>query len=64
MFEKCEQIVVEEVLEIVRNPCLNFAVMPDGEVRYLGFADQDISPEGKYRGNWIELESALSRGGG
>ncbi|HEY7005593.1 MAG TPA: hypothetical protein VH392_03840, partial [Sphingomicrobium sp.] len=59
MFESCDEIVVEQVLEIDRNPCLNFAVMPDGEVRYLGFAEQDISPEGKYRGNWIEFGSAI-----
>lgn len=59
VFGKCDQIVVEELLEIVRNPCLNFAVMPDGEVRYLGFADQDIGADGKYRGNWIEVDSPI-----
>ena len=59
LFEKCDRIVVEQLLEIVRNPCLNFAVLRDGEVRYLGFADQDISREGKYRGNWMEENSPI-----
>jgi len=60
LFESCDRIVEEELLDIVRNPCLNFAVMPDGEVRYLGFADQDVTPEGKYRGNWLERDSPIS----
>jgi hypothetical protein len=59
LFEPCERIVVEQMLEISRNPCLNFAVLPDGEVRYLGFADQDIGPDGKYRGNWIDLDAPI-----
>lgn len=59
VFEACEQIVLEGLLEIVRSPCLNFAVMPTGDVRYLGFADQDIGPEGKHRGNWLDLGTFL-----
>jgi hypothetical protein len=58
-FEKCARIVVEEMLDVVRNPCLNFAVMPDGEVRYLGFADQDVTPQGRHYGNWIGLGSPI-----
>ncbi|HET7605991.1 MAG TPA: hypothetical protein VFK28_07975 [Sphingomicrobium sp.] len=58
-FEKCERIVVEEMLDIVRNPCLNFAVMPGGEVRYLGFADQEVTPEGRHYGNWLDLGRPL-----
>jgi hypothetical protein len=61
LFGACDRIVVEELLEIVRNPCLNFAVMPGGEVRYLGFADQDISAEGKYRGNWIDFGLPIAK---
>ena len=59
LFADCDRIVVEQFLDIVRNPCLSFAVMPDGGVRYLGFADQDVTPEGKYRGNWLEVDSPL-----
>ena len=59
LFQSCGHIVVEELLEIVRNPCLNFAVMPGGEVRYLGFADQDVTAEGKYLGNWIDRNSPI-----
>lgn len=59
LFADCHSIVAERPVEIQRNPCLNFAVMRSGEVRYLGFADQDISDEGKYLGNWLELGSTL-----
>jgi hypothetical protein len=59
LFQPCAQIVVEELLGIVRNPCLNFAVMSDGEVCYLGFADQDVTAAGKYRGNWIDRSSPI-----
>jgi hypothetical protein len=52
-------IVAEECLPIVRNPCLHFAVMRDRQVRYLGYADQDVTAAGKYCGNWFELGSAL-----
>jgi hypothetical protein len=59
LFGKCERIVVEEILEIERNPCLNFAVMSDGKVSYLGFADQDVTRDGKYQGNWIDRGSSI-----
>ena len=60
-FVSCDTVVVETFLEIVRNPCLNFAVMRNGEVRYLGFADQDVSSGGKHRGNWLDLADSLPR---
>jgi len=56
-----DQLVVEEYLPIKRNPCLHFAVMPDGAVRYLGFADQDVTDAGRYCGNWIDVGSVLAR---
>jgi hypothetical protein len=59
-FERCEEIVVEEMLDILRNPCVNFAVMADGEVRYLGFADQEVTPEGRHCGNWIDPGTPLA----
>jgi L-aspartate-L-methionine ligase len=60
-FSNCEQIVVESFLPIIRNPCLNYAVMPDGQVRYLGDADQDITGDYEYVGNWLQLESMLPK---
>jgi hypothetical protein len=59
VFARCERIVAEALLDIIRNPCLHFAVMPQGDVRYLGFADQDISSAGKYVGNSVEVDSTL-----
>ncbi len=54
----CQRLVVEEFLDIVQSPCLHFAVMPDQEVRYLGFAEQDVADDGRYQGNWIPLGGA------
>lgn len=59
IFANCDQVVVESFLDIARNPCLNFVVMPAGEVRYLGFADQDVTSGGKHRGNWMALGASL-----
>lgn len=58
-FDHCADVVVEEYLSIARNPCLHYAAMSDGTVRYLGFADQDITDAGRYRGNWIALGEEL-----
>jgi hypothetical protein len=59
LFKQCDQIVVEAMLDIVGNPCLNFAVIAPDDVRYLGSAEQVVSPEGKHQGNWIDLEAPL-----
>jgi hypothetical protein len=59
VFANCDRIVIESLLDIQRNPCLHFAVTREGRVRYLGFADQDVTDAGKYRGNWLELGSSL-----
>jgi hypothetical protein len=58
-FAGCERLVVESFQSVLRNLCLHYAVMPDGTTRYLGFADQDIDANGRYRGNWISLGSTL-----
>jgi hypothetical protein len=58
-FEKCEQIVAEQMLDTAQNPCLNFGVMRSGETRYLGYAEQDVTAEGEHRGNWMHLGSSL-----
>ena len=58
-FAKTPYIVAERLLDVVQNPCLTFAVLASGEVLYLGFAEQDISAEGKYRGNRMTLGSSL-----
>ena len=58
-FARADQHVVEELLAVERSPCLNFAVMPDGAVAYLGHADQDVAPDGKFRGNWVTFGETL-----
>ena len=55
----CDRLVVESYVPIRRSPCFHYAVMADGSSRYLGFADQEIDANGRYRGNWIELGSTL-----
>lgn len=61
LFRECDRIVVEAMLDIVRNPCLHFAVISADDVRYLGFADQDVDSQGNHRGNWLDLGSSLPR---
>jgi hypothetical protein len=56
-FAGCGRLVVESCQSILRNLCLHYAVMPDGTACYLGYADQDISENGRYRGNWMSLGS-------
>jgi hypothetical protein len=58
-FAGCGRLVVERCESVVRDVCLHFAVMPNGTSQYLGFADQDIDENGRYRGNWISLGSKL-----
>lgn len=59
LFGGSDTVVVEEAIDIVANPCLNFAIMADGEVRYLGFAEQDVTAAGEHRGNWAEAGASL-----
>jgi len=61
-FTGCERLIVESCQSILRNVCLNYAVMPDGTTRYLGFADQDSDANGRYRGNWILFGSSVPDG--
>jgi L-aspartate-L-methionine ligase len=58
-FATCERLVVEGFQHVRRNACLHYAVLPDGTVRYLGFAEQDVDANGIYWGNWISLGSTL-----
>jgi hypothetical protein len=60
-FSPCTHVVVESFLRIARNLCLHFAVMPEGRTVYLGFAEQDVTDAGRYRGNWMEISAALDR---
>jgi hypothetical protein len=59
-FKGAEAVVVEEMLDIVSNPCLNFAVDPSGAVQFLGAADQIIGDAGNYIGNLFDLDQSLS----
>jgi hypothetical protein len=58
-FGTCERLVVETFQSVRRNACLHYAVLPDGAVRYLGFAEQDVDANGLYHGNWISLGATL-----
>lgn len=55
-FQHCRQVVVEEFLPISRNLCLNYAILPHGEITYLGSAEQITDETGKYYGNWFTTE--------
>ena len=47
-----EMVVVEEFLEIERNVCVNVASVGD-EIRFIGTADQIVTEQGKFQGNWL-----------
>ena len=58
-FSNAGKIIVESFLDIAANYCLNYAIMPDGSVLYLGSAEQVIDKLRIYRGNWIEAQPSL-----
>ncbi len=58
-FAECSRIVVVELLDLRRSVCLNYAVLADGSVTYLGGAEQICSEAGLYLGNWVDRESAV-----
>lgn len=55
-FDAVEKVVVEEMLDIAANPCLNFAVDHQGAARFLGAAEQIVGEAGNYLGNWFDLD--------
>ena len=59
-FADCQHVVVEEYLDIRKNLCLNYCVKADGEINYLGFAEQVSDEQGMYQGNWIEAGDKCS----
>lgn len=54
IFRFCDQVVVEDYLDIRRNLCLNFAIGPVGTVHYLGSSEQMTDSSGTYHGNWLD----------
>jgi hypothetical protein len=55
LFNSCNFVVLEELISIQQNYCVQFAQTYKGELIYLGAAEQIIN-EGKYKGNWIVKE--------
>lgn len=55
LFNSCHFVVLEELISIRRNYCVQFAQTYKGDLIYLGAAEQIIK-EGKYKGNWIIKE--------
>lgn len=53
-FRDCGQLIVEEFLPIAKNLCLNYAVSANGEITYIGSAEQITDHGGNYYGNWFE----------
>jgi hypothetical protein len=60
-FGPAGEVVVEELLAVASNWCVNFAIVPGEPVRYLGAAEQIVSPEGEYRGSRIALGRSPAR---
>jgi hypothetical protein len=53
-----ELVVIERHLDIRRNLCVQFAAAADGQVHFLGAAEQVSDPRGGYQGNWLEGDLA------
>lgn len=58
VFDRCDAIVVEEFLPIDASFCVQFATV-GREIRYLGFAEQVTTPEGRFDGSWLDAEASL-----
>ncbi|HZG17809.1 MAG TPA: ATP-grasp domain-containing protein [Candidatus Bathyarchaeia archaeon] len=56
LFKHCPSVVIEEFLPIQKNYCIQFAQTYRGDLVYLGAAEQIITDEGKYMGNWLDQE--------
>jgi hypothetical protein len=50
-------VVVEDAFEFERSFCVQFAITPDGMVRYLGAAEQIINEHCGYAGSWFDLRT-------
>ncbi|WP_316572584.1 ATP-grasp domain-containing protein [Neobacillus sp. YIM B06451] len=51
--EDSESIVIEEIVDIRKNYCIQFAKTHDGKIIYLGAGEQITTDSGEYKGNWI-----------
>jgi hypothetical protein len=47
------QVVLEELVDVVSNFCVQFAITADGRLVYLGSGEQVVDAAGRYLGNWI-----------
>ncbi|MEH7346758.1 ATP-grasp domain-containing protein [Bacillus sp. JJ1532] len=56
IFKSCQSIIIEKFLSIKKNYCVQFVQTHKGKMIYLGSAEQIISDEGKYSGNWIDAD--------
>ncbi|MDQ0061705.1 ATP-grasp domain-containing protein [Paenibacillus harenae] len=54
LFRSCSFVVAEQFLAIKKNFCIQFAQTHAGELVYLGSAEQIITEQGKYAGNWFD----------
>lgn len=65
-FARCTAVVVEPLLTMEQNLCVQYSAAIDGEVRYIGTSEQVIDSNGRYAGNWLhrgtELPAAVELG--
>ncbi|WP_059172116.1 ATP-grasp domain-containing protein [Bacillus sp. FJAT-27445] len=53
LLKDSQSIVFEELVDIRKNYCIQFAKMHDGKLIYLGAGEQITTESGQYKGNWI-----------
>jgi hypothetical protein len=49
-----ESLVIEELLEIAENYCVQYSISPDGSAKYLGWSSQICLPNGAHAGNLLD----------
>jgi hypothetical protein len=55
-FATCQRMVIENYINPLRNFCVQFGILPDGTVQFLGATEQICSRRGTYKGNLIDPE--------
>jgi hypothetical protein len=49
----CGQVVVEEYQPFVRTMCVTWAATTEGDIHYVGSADQVVDEDGAFHGSWM-----------
>lgn len=60
-FVEGETIVVESFIRMEQNLCVQFITTSEGQIRYLGTAEQVVDEQMDYHGNWLDADGSYPR---